>query len=69
MFESAAEGEEVGLQQLGRVLLPRGPAAGGEQQELQVQEGRAEAGPGPGGEEEMISVIKDVVQAEAPVQD
>lgn len=68
-FDCAAEGVEVGLQQLGRVLLPHGPAAGGEEEELQVQEGRPEGGPAPGGEDDVVAVIHDVVQTEVPVED
>ena len=69
VLQVAGEGEVVSLQQLGSVLLPHPPAAGGEQEQLQVQQGRAEAGPSPGGEHQLLPAVHDVVHAHAAVEE
>ena len=69
LLEVTGEGEVVSLQQLLRVVAPHLPAAGGEEEQLQVQQRRAQSGPGPGREDQVLAVVQDVVHGEVAVQD
>ena len=69
LLDVAAEREVVGLQELLRVVLPHLPAAGGEEEQLQVQEWRPNTGVGPRSEQKLVSVVQNIVYAEIAVED
>ena len=69
MLDVAAEGEVVGLQELLGVVLPHLPAAGGEKEQLQVQEWRPETGVRPRSEHKLVSIVQNIVYAQIAVED